>query len=186
MKYLMTFGKLNRQRRECVRNTFRHISGNDSLCLIVSDTDDPILKSCPVQTEILREDIALETALSEVENPDFWQIYAKRGVRFLSDFLRLWLACRKENLLYLDTDVWLRFLPEFHPGRPYLAECGTGADFFLFYTNDRPDWFRLMMERVEKTNPKSVFIPFLLSGGTILNEVSLMEKKHFQHRREKW
>lgn len=118
----------------------------------------------PKNTQHISEKNAMEMAFADCRRPDFWRTYTNRPYpQFRSDFLRLWFAANTSHMLYADTDCELLTVPNFAQGKPFLAQAGHGVEFFLFYTNDRPDWFRTLMSRIEQTNPRTLFIPFLLN-----------------------
>ncbi len=185
MDFLWTFGDMDDRRRDCVRHSLRQVGADDRVLVSVDRPDRVDGLRLPDDAEVRLDSDLLPMALDEVRNPDFWRKYISRPhfPQAKSDFLRLWMACKKPHLYYMDTDVRLFRFPEFVPGKPYLGQFGRGVDFFMFYTNERCDWFRGLMERVEKTRPEAVFIPFLLGDPKIRLEVGMIERRWFRHER---
>lgn len=184
MNFLWTFGEMDARRIACVHHSMRHVGPEDTVTWIVRDG---VQVGMEVQGTalILRDSLALEMAWDEVSNPDFWRLYISRPhfPQAKSDFLRLWYATKKPHLYYMDTDVRLFRVPEFEAGKPYLGQFGRSVDFFMFYANERCDWFRELMERIERCNPLSAFIPFLLADQRIMKEVGVIERRWFRHER---
>ena len=184
MDFLWTFGKMDARRLSCVRQSVKLVQPVDTVTCIIRD-DETITCDFPEKSLILRDSLALKMALDETDNPEFWRKYISRPhfPQARSDFLRLWYATKKPHLYYMDTDVRLFRVPEFEAGKPYLGQFGRRVDFFMFYVNERCDWFQCLMERIERCNPLSAFIPFLLADQRIMQAVGVIERRWFRHER---
>jgi hypothetical protein len=71
-----------------------------------------------------------------------------------SDLVRLEFAKTNGNILYVDADVELFYLPDFvDNGLPYIGKNGASIDFFLFYVNGNTLFFRELHDAVRFENP---------------------------------
>lgn len=174
-------GKIPENRLECVRSFVSLAGETDRFLLVTDETENA--RHYP-DAEILHPSLLYMEALAMTYHPDWWIRYTGRGPKqFLADFLRLHLGSLYPDMLYADTDVLFSGLPEFMPGKPYLGQWGRYSEPFLFFTNGRPEWFSLMMRRIEKTPADKINLPFLWADRAVQAETGTIGEEYFRHMR---
>lgn len=75
-----------------------------------------------------------------------------------SDVMRYEMAVNNPDMLYIDTDCFIKGLPEFIPGKPYFGFWEDNRpDGFLFYVNNCIQFFRDFWVIKERYNIKTKF-----------------------------
>lgn len=127
---------------------------------------------------------AIEPALADVANPDWWRTFSHRRVQYAADFVRFWMATKDPAMIYADQDVWVRSVPDLPLGLPYFGQIypgHKGIGNHLFAVNGRCDWFRAFLEECPTVCPPERFnMPLYLMRR---RDVGVICADHFYHGR---
>lgn len=103
----------------------------------------------------------------------------------LSNFLRLYYGSKYNDLLYCDTDIYLKNIPNF-PKKdiPYIGKfSGVKVDFFIFYTNESRHIFRSVLEETKKHRPRRGNLFFIANRILRLYEkVNIFDENSYEHK----
>lgn len=132
--------------------------------------------------EVIDDDWARQLWLNHIGNVDELGGYHFNTTR--SNFIRIYYASKIGDLLYLDTDVELRKKLSFdETGKPYIAEHDRAKkDVFLFYVNNRIDYFKNLLEMADDYHIKIGTFFFLINNVFDRKESLPIPSEFFEHK----
>lgn len=79
-----------------------------------------------------------------------------------ADFVRLEYAKTTPDLFYIDTDVELKYIPEFQDnGKPYFGMYWNHINFHVLYVNRNTSFFVKLLDEMQKTHPPFDWLVFM-------------------------
>lgn len=94
-------------------------------------------------------------------NTDWW-VNILQHHQSQSDLVRLEYAKNNPDILYIDADTELLYIPDFMKNdMPYIGDRGNVTDFFIFYVNGNTKFFDdllMTVQEIRKDPPGSIFV----------------------------
>ena len=124
---------------------------------------------------------AIQPAMASAEMPE-----GVKGLRVLSDMVRIYVGMGRPGWLYRDFDCTVRSLPPMN-GKAHFARYGKHQiDHFLFYTGDCKALKELFAELMLRCLRAGRMIMAYADAHQVLNQrllgsVGVIEREHFSH-----
>lgn len=180
------FGKKPLERMSFIKKQINNLNDDDSYTLVSSSN---FLSRYMKVNWIDVEDVKKEMFKIYSEIEERWNCF---NVVKHSNFIRLYMATYIEDMFYVDTDAYIKEVPEFEDKtKPYISFYNVmKPNIGIFYNNNCFDFFRNYFEFIKLTIKESS-CKYLSSGdffrATIrkyckhVNQCNQLDDKYFVH-----